>query len=115
MVNKKRQTTVSIFKNIYINKFEGEKLIVSNDMFNFNLGKDSTMADQMFMFATMAGTMAALAAVLFVSRGIRKRATKVSNRGSSFSPSDSQSSKGNGTDKSKKVKRYNSDGTPVYE
>jgi hypothetical protein len=84
-------------------------------MFNFNPGKDSTMADQMFMFATMAGTMAALAAVLFVSRGIRKRATKVSNRESSFSPSDSQSSKGSGTGKSKKVKRYNSDGTPVYE
>jgi hypothetical protein len=78
-------------------------------------GKDSTMADQMFMFATMAGTMAAFAAVLFVSRGIRSRANKIGNKGSSFSPSDSQSSKGNVTNKGKKVKRYNSDGTPVYE
>jgi hypothetical protein len=78
-------------------------------------GKDSMMADQMFMFGTMAGTMAALAAVLFVSRGIRRRANKISNKGSSFSPSDSQSSKVSGTNKGKKVKRYNSDGTPVYE
>lgn len=72
--------------------------------------KDDAMADQMFMFATMAGTMAAFAAVLFVSRGIRMRASTINNRQeSSISPSNNESNKG------KKVKRYTSDGKPVYE
>ncbi|MGC2427726.1 MAG: hypothetical protein WA421_11880 [Nitrososphaeraceae archaeon] len=47
------------------------------------------MADQIFMFATMAGTMAALAAVLFVSRGIRRKAARISNKGSPLSSSRS--------------------------
>jgi hypothetical protein len=43
------------------------------------------MADQMFMFVTMAGTMTALAALLFVSSGIRKRDIRISSKGSSVS------------------------------
>ena len=74
------------------------------------------MADQMFMFVTMGGTMAALAALLFVSSGIRKRGTRISSKGSSFSSSSSnQSIKDNKTNKDKKVKRYTSDGKPTYE
>jgi len=35
------------------------------------------MADQIFMFMTTAGTMAALAALLFVSEGLRARSSGV--------------------------------------
>jgi hypothetical protein len=74
------------------------------------------MADQMFMFVTMAGTMAALAALLFVSTGIRKRSTRISSEGpSSNSMSRNESIKDNETKKHKKVKRYTSDGKPTYE
>jgi hypothetical protein len=74
------------------------------------------MADQMFMFVTMAGTMTALAALLFVSSGIRKRDIRISSKGSSVSSSSSnQGSKDNETNKDKKVKRYTSDGKPAYE
>jgi hypothetical protein len=74
------------------------------------------MADQMFMFVTMAGTMAALAALLFVSSGIRRRGKRISSEGPSFSSSSSnQNIKENKTNKDKKVKRYTSDGKPAYE
>jgi hypothetical protein len=49
-------------------------------MLILTLHKDKTVADQMFMFATMAGTMAALAVVLLYSdklgRGLPVLATR---------------------------------------
>jgi hypothetical protein len=90
-----------------------------NDMFNFRpaLERD-IMADEMFMFVTMAGTMAALAALLFVSRGLRTRSrstTAISSNEPSSTSVSSSSSKNNQGDKGKKAKRYTSDGKPVYD
>ena len=71
------------------------------------------MADQIFMFMTTAGTMAALTAGLFVSRGMRMRSGGLTATSSS---SASPASSDKGYDKGgKKVKRYSSDGKPIYE
>lgn len=68
------------------------------------------MADQLFMFITTGGTMIALAVLLFVSKGLRMRsggltATATSSLSSNTAPSSS----------GKKVKKYSSDGKPIYE
>jgi hypothetical protein len=70
------------------------------------------MADQMFMFATTAGFMIGLGIILGIARTRRSRtvtteATNESSFSSSSSPGESQ--------ERKKVKRYNSEGKPVYE
>ena len=70
------------------------------------------MADQMFMFATTAGFMIGLGIILGIARARRPRTvtTEVTNE-SSFTPSSSSGE----TQERKKVKRYNSEGKPVYE
>jgi hypothetical protein len=70
------------------------------------------MADQMFMFATTAGFMIGLGIILGIARARRPRTvtTEVTNE-SSFSSSSSTGE----TQERKKVKRYNSEGKPVYE
>ena len=70
------------------------------------------MADQMFMFATTAGFMIGLGIILGIARTRRSRTvtTEVTNE-SSFS---SSSSSGESQER-KKVKKYNSEGKPVYE
>lgn len=73
------------------------------------------MADQMFMFATMAGTMAALAALLFVSRGLRTRSRSTTAISKNEPAASLSSSKDNEGEKGKKAKRYTSDGKPVYD
>jgi cytochrome oxidase Cu insertion factor (SCO1/SenC/PrrC family) len=85
-------------------------------MFNF-VGQHwrDIMADQMFMFATMAGTMAALAALLFVSRGRRTRSRSTTAISKNEPPTSLSSSKNNEDEKGKKAKRYTSDGKPVYD
>jgi hypothetical protein len=71
------------------------------------------MADQIFMFATTAGFMVGLGVLLFVVRSRRPKEAKViSGAGSS---STGSSSYGEESRKGKRIKRYNSDGTPVYE
>ncbi len=76
------------------------------------------MADQIFMFMATAGTMAALTALLFVSKGLRMKsgaitaATSSSPSASTASPSSSDKSYDKG---GKKVKKYSSDGKPIYE
>jgi hypothetical protein len=70
------------------------------------------MADQIFMFATTAGFIVGLGVLLFVVRSRRPKEAKVisaagSDTGSSSYREESQ--------KGKRIKRYNSDGTPVYE
>ena len=71
------------------------------------------MAEQMFMFATTAGFMIGLGIILGIARTRRSRTvtTEATNE-SSFS---SSSSPGESQEKEKRVKRYNSEGKPVYE
>jgi hypothetical protein len=79
------------------------------------------MADEIFMFAVTAGTMAALAALLFISRGRRTRSRSaeirenVPSSSSSSSSTSSSSSKKNQSENGKKAKKYTSDGEPVYD
>ena len=74
------------------------------------------MADQIFMFATTAGFMIGLAIILGIARTRRPRAATagIADSSSSYSSSSSSSTYGEGNGQ-KKVKRYNSDGKPVYE
>jgi hypothetical protein len=71
------------------------------------------------MFITTGGTMVALAVLLFVSKGLRMRsggltATATSSLSSSTASSSSFDNKSyNNT--GKKVKKYSSDGKPIYE
>ena len=78
------------------------------------------MADQMFMFATTAGFMIGLGVILGIARTRRSRTTpttEIANESSYSQSSSTQSSssspKGESTER--RVKRYNSDGKPVYE
>ena len=71
------------------------------------------MADQIFMFTTTAGTMAALTALLFVSKGLRMRSGGLA---ATYSSSSTPPSSDKSYDKGgKKVKKYSSDGKPIYE
>jgi len=68
------------------------------------------MADQIFMFLTTAGTMIGLAVLLFVSKGLRIRSIgRITT-----SPSSSFDNK-NYNNAGRKVKKYSSDGKPIYE
>jgi hypothetical protein len=76
------------------------------------------MADQLFMFITTGGTMIALAVLLFVSKGLRMRsggltATATSSLSSNTTPSSFDNKSYNNA--GKKVKKYSSDGKPIYE
>ena len=86
-----------------------------NDMFNYFIAvlRSRQMADQLFMYMTMAGTMAAFAALLFVSRGIRARTGGLTATSSSTSAGSTSSSSLDNTNR--KVKKYSSDGKPIYE
>ena len=76
------------------------------------------MADQLFMFITTGGTMIALAVLLFVSKGLRMRsggltATATSSLSYNTAPSSFDNKSYNNA--GKKVKKYSSDGKPIYE
>jgi hypothetical protein len=81
------------------------------------------MADQMFMFATTAGFMIGLGVILGIARTRRPRTTvttEIANessysQSSSSSSTQSSSSSPKGERTERRVKRYNSDGKPVYE
>jgi hypothetical protein len=76
------------------------------------------MADQLFMFMTTAGTMIALAVLLFVSKGLRMRSaglTATSSSSSAASPSSSSFDNKSYNNAGRKVKKYSSDGKPIYE
>jgi hypothetical protein len=60
------------------------------------------MAEQMFMFATTAGFIIGLGVLLFLVRGRRSKGVKATLSGHEG-------------DKERKVKRFDSDGKPVYE
>ncbi|HYY50171.1 MAG TPA: hypothetical protein VE643_04805 [Nitrososphaeraceae archaeon] len=72
------------------------------------------MADQLFMFVTTAGTMIGLAALLFVSKGIRMRSGGLTAT-PTVSLSSSSLDKENYNNAGRKVKKYSSDGKPIYE
>lgn len=72
------------------------------------------MSDQTFMFIITAGIMIGLTIALFISRGRRTRSSlgTEKERTSTITPS----SNNKGYDRAdRKVKKYNSDGRPIYE
>jgi hypothetical protein len=79
-----------------------ERLIFDNNLANF-------MADATFMYAVTAGIFVFLVAILFGSRATRKRHAT----GKESTESESESS-GN-SNEGRRIKRFRSDGTPVYD
>ncbi len=83
----------------------------------FDTYPSNIMAEAMFMFAVTAGVFAFLVAILFGTRGARKRKEPeertIETGESSFS--GSSGSRGGGGGGGKRIKRFKSDGTPVYE
>jgi hypothetical protein len=69
------------------------------------------MAEQMFMFATTAGFMIGLGIILGIARTRRSRTVTTEATNESSFPSSSSGE----SQERKKVKRYNSEGKPVYE
>jgi hypothetical protein len=74
------------------------------DNFIFDRRLDNGMADAVFMFGVTAGIFAFLVAILFVSRGARKR------RGAGEEVAETHSSASSAKD-AKKIKKFKSDGT----
>jgi hypothetical protein len=70
------------------------------------------MADAMFMYGVVAGIFAFLVAILFGSRASHKRGGSEEDHGGSESHSHASNASGN---EGKRVKKFKSDGTPVYE
>jgi hypothetical protein len=68
------------------------------------------MAEEMFMYTVTAGIFAFLVAVLFGTRAARKR-KEPEERSVQTESSVSESSGSGG----KRIKRFKSDGSPVYE
>lgn len=68
------------------------------------------MAEAMFMYAVTTGIFVFLAAVLFGTRAARKRKEPENRSVESEAPSSGSSGSGG-----KRIKRFRSDGTPVYE
>ena len=64
------------------------------------------MADAMFMYAVTTGIFVFLVAVVFGSRGVRKRREPEEERSESHSTSSSEG---------RRIKKFKSDGTPVYD
>jgi hypothetical protein len=76
----------------------------------FNNYPTNRMAEEMFMYGVTAGVFAFLVAVLFVTRGAHKR--KEPENKSVETESQFSGSSGSG---GKRIKRFKSDGSPVYE
>jgi hypothetical protein len=70
------------------------------------------MADAMFMYGVTAGIFAFLVAILFGSRAAHKRGGSDEDHGGSDSHPHASNTSGS---EGKKVKKFKSDGTPVYE
>lgn len=73
------------------------------------------MADQTFMFMITAGTMIGLAILLFVSKGRRVRSARTIEKEHTSPPSSSHDDKKNYDKVDRKVKKYSSDGKPIYK
>jgi hypothetical protein len=68
------------------------------------------MADEVFMYGVTTGIFAFLVAILFGSRAARKRNEQKED--SAVAETESYSGSGG---EGKRIKRFKSDGTPVYE
>lgn len=68
------------------------------------------MADEVFMYGVTTGIFAFLVAILFASRGARKR-----HGGVEMAESHSDGGGSSSGNEGKRIKRFKSDGTPVYE
>lgn len=69
------------------------------------------MADAMFMYGVTTGIFAFLLAVCVGARAAHKRRGSDEGHGESESPSHS----GGSAKEGKRIKKFKSDGTPVYE
>lgn len=67
------------------------------------------MADAIFMYGVTTGVFAFLVAILFVSRGARGRHEQEKEA------AESQSSAGKLSGEGRRIKKFKSDGTPVYD
>lgn len=67
------------------------------------------MADAIFMYSVTTGVFAFLVAILFASRGVRGR------HGQEKEAAESQSSAGKLSGEGRRIKKFKSDGTPVYD
>jgi hypothetical protein len=67
------------------------------------------MADAIFMYSVTTGVFAFLVAILFASRGLRRR------HGQEKEVAESQSSAGKLSGEGRRIKKFKSDGTPVYD
>ena len=76
----------------------------------FDSYTSNSMAEETFMFAVTAGIFVFLVAVLFGTRAARKRKEPEERS----VETESSFSGGSGTG-GKRIKRFKSDGTPVYE
>jgi hypothetical protein len=79
----------------------------------FDIHPTNAMAEETFMFAVTAGIFAFLVAVLFGTRAARKR--KEPEERPVETTGSSSFSEGSGSGGAKRIKRFKSDGTPVYE
>jgi hypothetical protein len=70
------------------------------------------MAEEMFMFAVTIGTFVFLVALLFGTRAARIRNEPENSSAEAESPYSGSSGSG---ETGKRVKRFKSDGSPVYE
>jgi len=70
------------------------------------------MAEEMIMYAVTAGIFVFLVAVLFGTRAARKRKEPEET---TVETTESSSSGSSGSGGGKRIKRFKSDGTPVYE
>jgi uncharacterized membrane protein YgcG len=73
------------------------------------------MAEETFMYAVTAGIFVFLVAILFGTRAARKRKEPEERAVETTESSFSEGSGSGGAGGGKRIKRFKSDGTPVYE
>jgi hypothetical protein len=85
--------------------------VVEKENLIFDIHPTNLMAEETFMYAVTTGIFAFLVAVLFGTRAVRKR-KEPENRPVETESSSYSGSSGSG---GKRIKRFKSDGSPVYE
>lgn len=85
----------------------------------FDSYQTNLMAEEMFMYTVTAGIFVFLVAVLFGTRAARKRKEpedRPVETKSSFSGDETRTyEKGSSGSEGKRIKRFKSDGTPIYD
>jgi hypothetical protein len=89
---------------------ENNRIGTEKENLIFNIYPSNLMAEETFMYAVTTGIFAFLVAVLFGTRAARKRKEPEST------PVETESSySGSSGSGGKRIKRFKSDGSPVYE